>query len=195
MQNTEEEKYSWVTSFVVTLVLVLLAFCGLVKRVVAGLDNMDMTTFETITKIFSGLLIPLIAILAAYIAYQQAQTAKRKLKLDTFDKRYAIFIAVMDFLSLVVGNINVTNEQLFKLIQETKSSYFLFGEDIYTYIDDVYKKAIRLRLANQILNGRREISEEERTRLVNQDQELLEWFMQQAEEARQKFSKYLKLDY
>ena len=102
---------------------------------------------------------------------------------------------MMNFMSIVVGNVNVTNEQLFKLIQETKASYFLFGEEIYNYIDEVYKRAIRLRATNQILNGQRPLTPEERTRMIDQDQELLIWFTQQAEEARQMFSNYLRLDY
>jgi len=44
--------------------------------------------------IFAALLTPAIAILASYIAVRQWLTNKNKLKLDLFDKRYAVFEAI-----------------------------------------------------------------------------------------------------
>jgi hypothetical protein len=39
-----------------------------------------------------------VALLGAYFAYQQTSTAKRKLRLDHFDKRFAVFNAARNFI-------------------------------------------------------------------------------------------------
>lgn len=46
---------------------------------------------EEIIKLSSGLLTPIIAIVATYIAYQQWKTNKQKLVLDRYDRRLRIY--------------------------------------------------------------------------------------------------------
>ena len=49
-------------------------------------------------KIFSGLLTPVIAIVAVYIAWQQWQTNRQKLILDRYDRRLRIYEEVRKIL-------------------------------------------------------------------------------------------------
>jgi hypothetical protein len=57
------------------------------------------------TAYLTALLTPCIAILAAYIGYQQWQLNRHKLKLDLFDKRWEVYAATNDMLaSLLQGS-------------------------------------------------------------------------------------------
>jgi hypothetical protein len=53
--------------------------------------------------LFAGLLTPVIGIVVAFVAWQQWKTARDKLKLDMFDRRLAIFIAVRDYMTAVLN--------------------------------------------------------------------------------------------
>jgi hypothetical protein len=151
---------------------------------------------EETVKLLSASLTLLIAIIAVYIAYQQAVTARRKLKSDLFDKRFTIYNSYMDFLGSIISNGNVTIEDLRKFVTETKSSYFLFGKskEVSQYLDSVYRKAVKLRAVNERLNQQSLPIGDERSRLAQEDADLLEWFSDQYDAARKMFGKYLDLD-
>jgi len=48
-------------------------------------------------QILAALLTPVVALMAVYFARQQWLTARDKLKIDLFEKRWAIYTATMDF--------------------------------------------------------------------------------------------------
>jgi hypothetical protein len=50
-----------------------------------------------------------VAVVTLYIAFQQFWLAKEKLKLDLFEKRFAVFAAARDFLSKVAQSAAVTS--------------------------------------------------------------------------------------
>ncbi len=50
------------------------------------------------TAYLTALLTPLVAIVAAYVAFVNARTAKNKLKLDLFDKRIKVFATIRDLI-------------------------------------------------------------------------------------------------
>ena len=54
----------------------------------------------------------LIAVFAAYTAFQQYQVSKNKLKLDLFEKRFSVFVGTRMFLSLILQKGTTTIEDL-----------------------------------------------------------------------------------
>ena len=131
---------------------------------------------KEIADILSALLGPIIAAIVAYIAVQQYKLAKIKVRIALFDRRNKVFETVMGFLSGIVQKANVTNEELHKLLRESRESYILFKEDISVYINELYKKAIRLQFVRGRLDDQNLPVGEERTKLAEEEYELLGFF-------------------
>src|SRR5260221_8144077 len=95
-----------------------------------------------------GLLTPLIAIIATYIAWQEWKGNRLKLKMDRYDRRLRVYQGVVKMLR------NCANGELreFAAIIEfgasTVEADFLFGPEIRKYIDEISSRAAKLRSAN-----------------------------------------------
>lgn len=129
-------------------------------------------------RVFGGLLVPAIAGFAVYIAKQQYRTAERKLRLDLFDRRLAVFNSVMKFLAEIVRDANADLNQLFTLVTETRDAEFLFDSEISAYINGLYTKALELRTKHAVGD-------------YKGDPQLLQWFSEQLKDAKEQFRKYL----
>jgi hypothetical protein len=147
---------------------------------------------EEIAGWLRGLLTPVIAVIATYIAYQQYKNNKLKLKFDLYEKRFRVYQALVDFISFVISFPEIKVEEVRKLDSARAESHFLFGEDIPQYLLSVRDKAAQLTTLNSQVNELASSDRNpERTKLVNQKLEVIEWFHQQLEESRKKFGKYL----
>lgn len=120
-----------------------------------------MTICCDFTNVIGGLLVPLIAAITAYIAYQQYLTARRKLNLDLFNKRYVIYKATKDFISNVLNDhINITQQKnLFQL--NTNDAKFLFNKDIYNYFEYLIKRINQFEMDYAVLNSSTKTEETE----------------------------------
>jgi hypothetical protein len=77
-------------------------------------------------------------LVTGYIAIQQWLTAKRKLRLDVFDRRLPVFEDVMSFTEIVSTKENITLEEVQKFKFATKSVRFLFNRQTQDYCDKLY---------------------------------------------------------
>lgn len=139
-----------------------------------------------------GLLTPVIAGIAVYIAYQQYKTNRDKLRLDLYNKRYKVFDSLKTLLGHIAQQLNVKHEQVYEFKIATKEAAFLFEEDILTYLDNVSKKALDLWADHEKLENLP--VGEERSAKVDETSELFSWLMKQSEVAVDKFNKYLKFE-
>jgi hypothetical protein len=140
-------------------------------------------------------LTPLIAIIAAWIAYQQFQTNQLKLKFDMFDKRLKVYQALMDFIGFVINYPDMKIEEVKKFDVARSESVFLFGKDIREYLQSIRDQAAALTILNsqiQELASNERIPE--RTQSVNEKLEKIDWFYKQIEVAQGKFSRYLTFE-
>src|SRR5207302_1218674 len=91
--------------------------------------------------VLSGALTPLIAIITLYIAYQQKEINRLKVRnddltntlrqrLDLYDRRLSVYLALMDMLRAAHGRPDEKREELYKFHRMVSESYFLFGEDV-----------------------------------------------------------------
>ena len=113
------------------------------------------------------------------------QTVK-KLKLDLFEKRYAIYIAIVMFLSEVVRTIKIEKKQQINFIENTRGAEFLFDADIKKYIDQIWEKAVDLETWSYDHNT----SEHSGKRA-----ETMKWLIKQLDEIDQRFKKYMQLSH
>jgi hypothetical protein len=177
-----EDKGAFLIPAFVFAVLVLLAFG----------PALTTETLERWIKILSALLTPLIAIIAVYIAYQQSHTAKMKLKSDLFDRRLVIYNSLMDLITSALGGMKVSNEELYRFSQNMNNGYYLFGREIFLYLDEVRRKVILLGTHTDQLNSP-QTRDKERTKIIQERLEVFSWISDQYELSRKKFEDHLSL--
>jgi hypothetical protein len=110
-----------------------------------------------------------------------------------FEKRYAVYQGVKNFIRFAVREGNVSDETIFKLNDETQDAFFLFEERVDKYVDELRAKGARLRYLNHRLSDQALLIGEERSKLATQDAELCVWFDKQLLESKQVFKQDLRV--
>jgi len=149
--------------------------------------NIDFT--QTVAAL-SALLTPLIAVITTLILILQYLLARRRWRLDLYDKRYPVFTCTMDYIVFAAGE-EMTHERLFQFLRESKDKDFLFGQDVRSFLDELYKNGVDLRTTLSIY-ARMPVGDE-RTKHVNREAEIRKWFLAQLEVAKQQFGRYLAI--
>ena len=140
--------------------------------------------------ILSALLTPLIAIITAFIAYQQHKNARLKLKHDLYDKRLSIFKIAVQFASAIWRSSGITSNIIKNFTLDITESYFLFEEDMFDYLISLRDRANRLlEIEETIKYGKAE----DREKLLAEADELRKSFGRERPVLRKKFAKYLDL--
>jgi hypothetical protein len=144
------------------------------------------------TAYLAALLTPTVAVLGSLIAYRQWRTAQNKLKLDLFDRRFAVYSAATTLLASIMGSGMATDEKLFEFLSATRDAKWLLSTEISAYLEkELYHKAVDLQcLATELQDMPRG---EERSANVHKQSEIKKWFLKQYEVLDEKFSLYLKL--
>jgi hypothetical protein len=89
---------------------------------------------------FQGLLTPVIAGVAVYIALQQWRTNTHRTKLDLFDRRFRVFEETRKILGLIYTS-GVNDQQLLDFWTKTAEAEFLFGPEIREYREEIGRRA------------------------------------------------------
>ena len=144
--------------------------------------------------LLAALLTPVIATVTTYIAIQQYRANQMKLRHDLYDRRLQLYNAVAEFWSHVMREGTADRAQPMTLLQKTRESYFLFGKEISDYITDLYKKGVDLEYYEKQLDHANLPVGGERTRIANQQAELLKWFGYEFDNIQALFAKKLSLD-
>ena len=148
-------------------------------------------------ELFKGIPAAVVALvigaIAAGIAFRQYEVAKAKLKLDLFERRYAIFQQTWAILSETVQE--GTRAKKYGLGTPFNNflpeAAFLFGEPIDRYLREVSTKWTEL----WALEGERDGQGIARSANVSKTSELKKWFFEQASKgARAQFGPYLNFE-
>ena len=137
-------------------------------------------------QIFQGMLTPVIAVVAVYIAYQQWKVNKRKYDLDRYERRLRIYQCVVGMLRLIMRDAKPEIPDILKFGSDTAEADFLFPEEISTYINEIYTHAAKLHAARAQIQID---SPDFRDALTHEEA----WFPGQYDVARTKFKKYLDI--
>jgi DNA gyrase/topoisomerase IV subunit B len=130
--------------------------------------------------IFSALLLPVVAILGSFIAYQQWKINKTRLQHELFDRKYLIFEATIEFIGAVMADVSVKNVDRYAFLQKTKGSQFIFNGSIVTYLEDLHKKSLQLKLY-------------ETKQEYEKSHEILIWFTEQLSSIDETFKNSIKV--
>jgi hypothetical protein len=158
-----------------------------------------MCYFEWFKQLSAALEPWVIGGLGIYIALNQWRTSRRqtdtvayRLKLDLFDKRFAVYDAARRYLASIMTSGKATDEafkQYFPAIREAK---WVLDDEIHEYLNKtIYHKALIMQ----------EIEAElpslpvgpERTKRVLQQSEIFTWFTSQYDVLDKMFEKFLRL--
>jgi len=150
---------------------------------------------EQTIEISKGLLTPLIAVIATYIAWQQWKTNQQKLKLEKYDRRLHVYEEVKKILSIILQDANASTDDLLRFRTSVSEADFLFRSEIIEFIDEIYKRGLKLRRWNQKYRDCTQTKPEssEHSKVVEEIHKELTWLTEQFDPAKEKFRKYLDL--
>jgi len=149
--------------------------------------NSEWTTYV------SALLVPTVAVFGLYIAWRQWTTARNRLKLDLFDRRYAVYEAVLKLLAVVFRTATVPEADLRDFDMGTMGAQWLLSADLCNYLrDELRKKAVKLQTIEATLPSV-PVEDPKRRILVAEKHEALTWFHDQLEVVNRKFAPFLQL--
>jgi len=140
--------------------------------------------------VLSGLLTPIIAVLAAYIAWQQWRTNNLRLKHELFNRRYELYEAITFFISgiLTRGTVQPNSETQF--LRDTKSVVFLFDKHLQEFIQEIYHKAVEF-YALRAMQNSNTLSRDALVDNVQQQRKINDWFSEQLSSCTVRFSPFL----
>ena len=133
-----------------------------------------------------------VATFAAYIAWRQSVLAKEKLRLELFEKRFAVFVGTRMFLTHVFRKGNPEDADIWEYRAAIGEASFLFRQELVDYLEEIYSRAISLKAARETL-GPLPIGEE-RSRLSNEISDGVGWLTEQLPKLKETFAPYLKFD-
>lgn len=152
-------------------------------------------SIDEFLKILQGLLTPIIAVVATYIAYQQWRTNQNKWKFDRYERRLEVYKEVVRFISIGIREAKYSNAELMSFRPNVSEADFLFGKEVLEYINELHKKAVKL----SYWNGEYRDSTQPRPENYNHNEVVeemhkeLNWIASQLEPARKLFKKYLDI--
>ncbi len=148
-------------------------------------------TPKEVVEVFAALLTPVIALLAAYIAWQQYKIQHRAYNGQMYERRREIFRAFMSFLSVVMREGKATYSQVGQFYAEASEADFLFSSKVVAKREELYTKGIDLVAVWERLypsDGSPGLPVgEERNRLAAENSELIKWFFAQIPEVKKIF--------
>jgi hypothetical protein len=94
---------------------------------------------------------------------------------------------------LILADATVTLEQLLQFLLDTDEAIFMFDREVSDYLQTLYKNAAKLYSTNKRLANSNLPIGEARSKLEEENSELLIWFTEQIEIVRNLFYKYIYL--
>ena len=148
------------------------------------------------TTVVSALLVPMVAVVGAWIAYRQSRTARNTLKYALFDRRAAVYDAGREFINAArhSRNSRKTREAEYNYRSGTRGAIWLFNADIARYLDEeLLGKVYDLDVLEAEEEGLPE--GEERSQNIQGQRAIREWLGEQLGVMEQKFRPFLKLEH
>jgi len=142
------------------------------------------TGYEPVIDLLTSMIPIVLAILGGYIAIQQYKNARRKLKLDLFDKRFPVFQSTRNYIGQVITGDYKDKAVQQEFLVKTRGAGFIFDQATKAYIDEVWEKSVDLEGWSQDQNT----SEHSDQRAAH-----LKWFTSELSKIEERFRKYMQL--
>lgn len=146
-----------------------------------------------VLELVKGLPTALVASVAVYVAWRQYETARAKVKLDLFDRRYAVFEETWKHLSAISTNSISLHDSLRMPFDNLRTSAgFLFDDEIADYLEKIRSSRVELGMIERRTktNGNVLLPED-----IDRHTALQTWFLDQAADGvKKKFKPWLGLE-
>lgn len=155
---------------------------------------------ERIILIIQGCLVPLIAGITVYIAWQQAKTSRAQYRLNLYEKRYALYEATRRLLGEIAKNGRfVDSPTAEEFWRQAEGAEFIFGKDkdVVKFIRNLRKNHMKLAWQSGCLRTSAEGGlpiGDERNKVAKDHSDLVAWFMAQLDQLTGQFYEYLKCE-
>jgi len=136
--------------------------------------------WSTVGAVSSASVTAITALTVTYVAVAQHLISRHQYRLALFERRMVVFNSTMNMMASVLQSAKPSFEQIFQYLRETRDHEFLFGPEVGTFVNEVYKKAVQLNAHNEM-----------GSQAARQKAEVLNWFAAQMGEARKEFLRYL----
>lgn len=127
----------------------------------------------------------------AYIAYQQLETNRNKLKLDLYIKRFEVYSVSLTFYQELTAD-GASKELAREFIEKKESAKFLFSTEpsIYSLLNEMHEKSFKI---NAVKTNRDDLesNSEVMVLLAKDATEAANWFGPAIKELSQKMEKFL----
>jgi hypothetical protein len=174
--------------FAVVTVLFAILAAWLVSQMMRG-----HPLATAVATVFSALLTPAIALLAGYIAWQQWHTARNKLKLELFERRYVVYSAAIGLINSVLASGKADRQALFEFVSKTRSARFVVGQRIEKYLnDELYRRVVHLETLEAERSG---LSDGDLVRNVQEQSSIKTWLVDQYNVLMSLFADQLTLEH
>jgi hypothetical protein len=146
---------------------------------------------KDVIDISGALLTPVIAILAAYIAWQQYRLQHKSFNAQMYERRYIVFKSFMSFFSQVMQDGKTTYQQLGQFYAEASEADFLFSDAIAKIREEIYSRGIDMVASYERMypsDGSPGLPVGvERSQAAKENGDHLKWFMAQISETKNAF--------
>jgi len=110
-----------------------------------------------------------------------------------YERRLSVYKAATKFLGKVYRDVTVEHQDLADYSTGIEEALFLFDEGTERYLRLLFEKAVRLRFLHGRMSGTKQIPPDERSRLSEEEAELLKWFIDQLSELRRRLHPFLQV--
>ncbi len=142
--------------------------------------------YKPLIDFFIALMPIALAIFGSYIAIQQYRTNRKKLKIELFEKRFAVFDSINKFIGAVVRTQTVDQQQINDFLAGTRGAEFLFSESIKKYVTEIWEKSVDLDVWAK---------DENRSTNASNRAEHMKWFVKQLREIDNRFITFMQLSH
>ncbi|MAQ37404.1 MULTISPECIES: hypothetical protein [Thioclava] len=131
----------------------------------------------------------LIAGIVAYVAWQQWRVNRAALREKLFGRRWDIFRETQAFLSAILSNGKVPDDELARYFDTCQRARFLLGKELSDYLEEIRTRATKMQMHHSAREGLE--PGEERSRHIDCEYDELKWLTNQLGEIFKKFMPYL----
>ncbi|MDP3158952.1 MAG: hypothetical protein Q8N31_02980 [Reyranella sp.] len=115
--------------------------------------------------------------------------------MDRYDRRLRIYEEIRSILSIVMRDGKASTEELLRFRRAVSEADFLFGPEIASYIDEIYKSGLKLRRWREEYRDYTQPQPPgyDHKKVVEEMHKEMNWLVGQFEPAKDKFRKYLDI--